>query len=69
MHSHLDLKKSHFDPRNQVPDVMREAEINDAITKLYENVETYSAEDHWYFEIFHLPFDYASCYIPGDAGL
>jgi hypothetical protein len=31
--------------------VMREAEINDMITKLYENVEKYSAKDHWYFNI------------------
>jgi hypothetical protein len=30
---------------------MREAEINDAIIKLYEQVNTYSAEDWWYFDI------------------
>jgi hypothetical protein len=30
---------------------MRDAEINDAITKLYENVNTYSAEDWWYFDV------------------
>jgi hypothetical protein len=30
---------------------MREAEINDAITKLYEKVDTYSAEDRWYFDV------------------
>ena len=30
---------------------MREAEINDAITKLYEKVDTYSAEDWWYFNV------------------
>jgi hypothetical protein len=30
---------------------MREAEINDKITKLYEQVNTYSAEDQWYFDI------------------
>jgi hypothetical protein len=26
MHSHLDLKKSHFDPRNRVPDVLKQLE-------------------------------------------
>jgi len=30
---------------------MREAEINDAITKLYDQVDAYSAEDRWYFDI------------------
>jgi hypothetical protein len=30
---------------------MHDAEINDAITKLYEKVETYSAEDRWYFDV------------------
>jgi hypothetical protein len=30
---------------------MREAEINDVIIKLYEQVNTYSAEDWWYFDI------------------
>jgi hypothetical protein len=30
---------------------MHDAEINDAITKLYEKVDTYSAEDWWYFEV------------------
>jgi hypothetical protein len=30
---------------------MRDAEINDAITKLYEKVDTYSAEDWWYFDV------------------
>jgi hypothetical protein len=30
---------------------MHDAEINDAITKLYEKVDTYSAEDQWYFEV------------------
>jgi hypothetical protein len=29
----------------------REAEINDAITKLYDNVDTYSADDQWYFDM------------------
>jgi hypothetical protein len=30
---------------------MRDAEINDASTKLYEKVNTYSAEDQWYFDV------------------
>jgi hypothetical protein len=30
---------------------MREAEINDAITKLYDKVGTYSADDQWYFDL------------------
>jgi hypothetical protein len=30
---------------------MHDAEINDAITKLYEKVDTYSAEDWWYFDV------------------
>jgi hypothetical protein len=30
---------------------MKEAETNDVITKLYEQVDTYSAEDQWYFDI------------------
>jgi hypothetical protein len=30
---------------------MHEANINDAITKLYKKVDTYSAEDWWYFDI------------------
>ena len=30
---------------------MCEAEINDAITKLYDKVDTYSAEDRWYFDM------------------
>jgi hypothetical protein len=30
---------------------MRNAEINDAITKLYEKVDTYAAEDRWYFAL------------------
>jgi hypothetical protein len=31
--------------------MMRNAEINDAITKLYEKVDTYAAEDQWYFDL------------------
>jgi hypothetical protein len=30
---------------------MPDAEINDVITKLYEKVDTYSAEDRWYFDV------------------
>jgi hypothetical protein len=30
---------------------MCNAEINDAITKLYKKVETSTAEDHWYFDL------------------
>jgi hypothetical protein len=30
---------------------MHEAEINDAITKLYDKVDTYSADDRWYFDM------------------
>jgi hypothetical protein len=30
---------------------MCDAEINDALTKLYEKVDTYSAEDRWYFDV------------------
>jgi hypothetical protein len=30
---------------------MRDAEINNEIAKLYEKVDTYSAEDWWYFEV------------------
>ena len=30
---------------------MRDAGINDAITKLYGKVDTYSAEDRWYFDV------------------
>jgi hypothetical protein len=30
---------------------MQNAEINDTITKLYKKVETYAAEDCWYFDL------------------
>jgi hypothetical protein len=30
---------------------MQEADINDAITKLYAKVDTYSAEDWGYFDV------------------
>jgi hypothetical protein len=29
---------------------MRDADINDAIMKLYEKKDTYAAKDRWYFE-------------------
>jgi hypothetical protein len=29
---------------------MQDADINDAITKLYKKKDTYAAKDHWYFE-------------------
>jgi hypothetical protein len=31
--------------------MMQNAEINDAITKLYKKVDTYAAEDQWYFAL------------------
>jgi hypothetical protein len=31
--------------------MMHNAEINDIITKLYEKVATYAAEDCWYFDL------------------
>jgi hypothetical protein len=30
---------------------MRDAEINNAIVKLYDKVKSYSAEDRWYFDV------------------
>jgi hypothetical protein len=30
---------------------MHDAEINDAIIKLYKKVNTFSAEDWWYFNV------------------
>jgi hypothetical protein len=30
---------------------MRDANLNDAITKLYKKVDTYSAEDWWYVDV------------------
>jgi hypothetical protein len=35
----------------EVSCAMQDAEINDVITKLYEKVDTYSAEDLWYFDV------------------
>ncbi len=35
----------------QASRMMRNVEINDAITKLYEKVDTYAAEDQWYFAL------------------
>jgi hypothetical protein len=31
--------------------MIQNAEINDAITKLYNKVDTYSAEDRWCFDL------------------
>jgi hypothetical protein len=39
------------DTKLEASRAMREAEINDAITKLYEKVDTYAAEDRWYFDV------------------
>jgi hypothetical protein len=39
------------DTKLEASRAMRDAEINDAITKLYEKVDTYSAEDRWYFDV------------------
>jgi hypothetical protein len=39
------------DTKLKASHVMHEANINDAITKLYKKVDTYSAEDWWYFDI------------------
>jgi hypothetical protein len=39
------------DTKLEASRVMRDAEINDAITKLYEKVNTHSAEDQWYFDV------------------
>jgi hypothetical protein len=39
------------DMQLEVSCAMRDAEINDVITKLYEKVDTYSAEDRWYFDV------------------
>jgi hypothetical protein len=33
------------------PRQMWEADINDAITKLYKKVDTYSVGDQWYFDV------------------
>jgi hypothetical protein len=35
----------------QVYRAMQDAKINDVITKLYEKVDMYSAEDRWYFDV------------------
>jgi hypothetical protein len=39
------------DMQLEVSRAMRDAEINDVITKLYEKVDTYSAEDRWYSDV------------------
>jgi hypothetical protein len=35
----------------EVYHAMQDAKINDAIAKLYEKVNMYSAEDRWYFDV------------------
>jgi hypothetical protein len=39
------------DTQLEVSRAMQDAEINDVITKLYEKVDMYSAEDRWYFDV------------------
>jgi hypothetical protein len=39
------------DTQLEVSHAMQDAEINNVITKLYEKVDTYSAEDRWYFDV------------------
>jgi hypothetical protein len=39
------------DTKLEASRAMHDAEINDAITKLYEKVDTYSTEDQWYFDV------------------
>jgi hypothetical protein len=39
------------DMQLEVSRAMQDAEINDVITKLHEKVDTYSAEDRWYFDV------------------
>jgi hypothetical protein len=39
------------DTKLKASHAMHDAEINDAITKLYEKVNTYSTEDSWYFDV------------------
>jgi hypothetical protein len=38
-------------PKFEASRAMHEAEINDAITKQYKKVDTYSTEDWWYFDV------------------
>jgi hypothetical protein len=39
------------DTQLEVSRAMQDAEINNVITKLYEKVDMYSAEDRWYFDV------------------
>jgi hypothetical protein len=39
------------DMQLEVSCAMPDAEINNVITKLYEKVDMYSAEDRWYFDV------------------
>jgi hypothetical protein len=44
--------------------MIRDADINDAITNLYANIETYNVEDQWYFDMplaLHLKKPLRSC--------
>jgi hypothetical protein len=48
--------------------VMHDAKINDAITKLYEKVDTYSTEDQWCFDVLlaiqlHKPLRSRQCWL------
>jgi hypothetical protein len=43
---------------------IRDADINDVITKLYANIETYNVADQWYFDMplaLHLKKPLRSC--------
>jgi hypothetical protein len=39
------------DTKLKASHAMCEAAINDAVTELYEKVNTYSREDWWYFDV------------------
>jgi hypothetical protein len=39
------------DTKLEASRAMHDAEIDDAITKLYEKVDRYSTEDRWYFDV------------------
>ncbi len=41
----------HHDMQIEFLRKMRDAEINDLIAKLYEKVDSYLAEDQWYFNV------------------
>jgi hypothetical protein len=57
-----------YDTKLKASLAMHDAEINDAITKLYEKVDTYSAEDWWYFDVLlaiwlHKPLRSRQCWL------